>query len=302
MLIGNSQWNTILRQYISQLTEGWWSSSSFFLLMWSKHIWKTTLVCDIVEEYLWKYMQTDFLYVRDCSDVINKQHILKISLPTDKKNHFIDLGDWNLYHDLWTREITSWLQKSPIGKTKIVFLENIERMNIPASNAFLKTCEEPLAHRIIIASTSSPSVLLDTLLSRAVQIKFHALSFDEILLFCKENDLFSDDLVLQKLVSRIVMGKPWLLFRYQKIFEEDENLKKEFLSSINLLTSKKVFQSHKLLLSFRDAWILDSFLDWWIDYCSAEWMFDQSEKRLSVKKMMKSNVNIDNLLLYWVLK
>ena len=298
MLIGNNQWSDVLKQYISKSVRDWWKSSAFFLLMGAKHIGKTTLVQELVSEHLWKHIQTDFLYIKDCSQILNKQHVLKISLPTDKKNHFIELNNGESYHDLWTREITSWLQKSPIGKTKIVFLENIERMNISASNAFLKTCEEPLTHRIIIASTSNPSALLDTILSRAVQIKFHALTFDEILEFCKQNDLFSDDISLQKLVARIVMGKPWLLFCYQKLFAENDDLKKDFLSSVELLISKKIFQSYKLLIALKNEWMLDSFLDGWIDYCSAEEMFADSEKWLTVKKMMKSNVNVENLLLY----
>jgi DNA polymerase III gamma/tau subunit len=45
-------------------------------------------------------------------------------------------------------------------------------MSIGAANALLKTWEEPLANRIIIATTSNKSALLDTILSRAFVVNF----------------------------------------------------------------------------------------------------------------------------------
>ena len=53
---------------------------------------------------------------------------------------------------------------------KILLIEHIERATIGAANALLKSFEEPLPHRIIIASTTNKDTLLPTILSRALLI------------------------------------------------------------------------------------------------------------------------------------
>jgi DNA polymerase-3 subunit delta' len=45
-------------------------------------------------------------------------------------------------------------------------------MNIASANAMLKTFEEPLENRLIIATTTSKSLLLDTIVSRAFIVRF----------------------------------------------------------------------------------------------------------------------------------
>lgn len=47
-------------------------------------------------------------------------------------------------------------------------------MTTQASNAFLKTLEEPLDNRFIIATCSNPNYLLDTIKSRATIVQFTA--------------------------------------------------------------------------------------------------------------------------------
>lgn len=67
-----------------------------------------------------------------------------------------------------------------MGTYKVVLLENIERMTNAAANAFLKTFEEPLPNRLIIATTSNRDALLDTIVSRAFLIPFHIPSSTEV--------------------------------------------------------------------------------------------------------------------------
>jgi len=45
-------------------------------------------------------------------------------------------------------------------------------MSISAINAFLKTCEEPLPNRIILATTANKSQVLETIISRSITIPF----------------------------------------------------------------------------------------------------------------------------------
>ena len=59
---------------------------------------------------------------------------------------------------------------APAGDTKILLIEHIDRATIGATNALLKSLEEPLSHRFIIASTRNKDALLPTILSRALLI------------------------------------------------------------------------------------------------------------------------------------
>jgi DNA polymerase III gamma/tau subunit len=53
-------------------------------------------------------------------------------------------------------------------------------MTNSAMNAFLKTCEEPLANRCIFATIDHETSILPTILSRAMVIKFQTLSDSEM--------------------------------------------------------------------------------------------------------------------------
>ena len=59
-------------------------------------------------------------------------------------------------------------------------MENIGRMTIGAMNALLKTLEEPLPGRLIVATTTNKEQLLDTILSRAFIVSFQTSSLAEI--------------------------------------------------------------------------------------------------------------------------
>jgi len=117
------------------------------------------------------------LWIRDLSDVIGKKHILKIETPKDKEDRYIPLDPEGKthYEDIGIREVNHRLTTSPMGKQKVVLIENIERINAAAANAFLKNLEEPLPNRLIIATVSHQSQLLDTIISRAIVIRFQSM-------------------------------------------------------------------------------------------------------------------------------
>ena len=61
------------------------------------------------------------------------------------------------------------------GKTKVAVIDQVEKMNLQACNAFLKTLEEPPSSTILILITSNIYQLLPTLISRCQGIKFNPL-------------------------------------------------------------------------------------------------------------------------------
>ena len=61
------------------------------------------------------------------------------------------------------------------GKAKVAIIDQVEKMNAQACNAFLKTLEEPPSATILILLTSNIYQLLPTLISRCQGIRFNPL-------------------------------------------------------------------------------------------------------------------------------
>lgn len=70
-------------------------------------------------------------------------------------------------------EVIHWVGISPSGGGKrLVVVDQAERMGNDACNAFLKTLEEPPSHAVMVLITASPQLLLDTIRSRCVRLRF----------------------------------------------------------------------------------------------------------------------------------
>lgn len=69
------------------------------------------------------------------------------------------------------RELEQALQmKASVGIKKVGVIMEAERMVTQASNAFLKTLEEPPANSLLLLLTATPEMLLETILSRCLTI------------------------------------------------------------------------------------------------------------------------------------
>lgn len=85
-------------------------------------------------------------------------------------------GVKNIKVDQVREEIEEKLYLKPFeGRFKVVIVDEAEKLNNSAQNAFLKTLEEPPPASIIILVTSRPGVLLPTIRSRCQPLTFSAL-------------------------------------------------------------------------------------------------------------------------------
>ena len=110
----------------------------------------------------------DVLEIRDYSELLGKPHTLKVEFKKNDDTDLLNKQEW--YEDKGAREINDWLSYAPAGDIKILLIEHIDRATIGAANALLKSLEEPLPNRIIIASTTNKDMMLPTILSRALLI------------------------------------------------------------------------------------------------------------------------------------
>ena len=77
------------------------------------------------------------------------------------------------------RELEGSLSYKPYeGKWKIAIIDNADRLNQSAANAFLQTLEEPSPESILILISSRPDMLIPTIRSRCQRINFSPLPLD----------------------------------------------------------------------------------------------------------------------------
>ncbi|MFQ5900410.1 MAG: DNA polymerase III subunit delta' [Thermodesulfobacteriota bacterium] len=124
------------------------------------------------------------------------------------------------------RELQKRLQyKSLEGRFKVSILDGVEKMNPAASNALLKTLEEPPQDSILILISSQGSSLLPTLVSRCQRFTFHPLKGDDMIHLIKKNGV--EDEIASLLVSfgqgsigrALSINREWLL-KERKVFLE----------------------------------------------------------------------------------
>ncbi len=302
MFIGNQESIQTLTRYIDMFFAGDPKAPHFLIISWPQHIGKSSIITDILKEKMGNYFVTDVLQIKDFSEQLEKKHNLKVkTVPTSET--FKTLIKEQNYQDIGIRDVNARLQQSAIGKHKVVFLENIERMISEASNAFLKTCEEPLPKRLIIATTSNATQLLETILSRALTIKFNGLSDKELSDRMESNKMFTDNNELKQLVINMAMGKPWIAKRIYDLIDKEPELQKTLVDLIhNLSTNSRRFFAHDALKKLYKYGILEAFIDGRIAYCVNNHMEAKGQRRLATKKLIKTNVNIENLLLYWLIE
>lgn len=257
----------ILNLYIqSTIQKGFWPQ--FFLLVWPNSDSKSQQAQKIISNILWEYMYSDFLHFRDYSSQLGKLHTIPVQLNDSNKT--LELSDGSKVHNQWIRELNSRMQQSGFSPHKFVLIENIQRMSISAMNAFLKTSEEPLPNRFIIATVPHSSQLLDTIISRSIQINFPYPAEQEMLTF---PDISAD---LQIDIKNLIQN----------------------LSSPD---SSKV-QAFWLLKKLANNGILDSFIDGRIAHEISQNHSFSASPRLKFKKLSQANISIDNLLRYSLTK
>jgi hypothetical protein len=178
-MIWNSQAFAALTKIFETITASQETTIPFLLLSGPEHVGKTTATMEHLQRYLWSYLQQDCLPLYDCSRWLWKKHTLKISVWP--KDQLLTDDEWTHYHNLGSREIIERLSRSSVSGKKVLFLENIERMTIEAANALLKSLEEPMPWKMIIATTRNSSFLLDTIVSRAMIIRFHPVPYADML-------------------------------------------------------------------------------------------------------------------------
>lgn len=116
------------------------------------------------------------------------------------------------------------------GGKKAVFIEEADKMNLPAANALLKTLEEPKGETVIILRAAQIESVPATIASRCQILRFHQVSSEKIDLALRERGVNHQE---AKVFSALSTGRPGLALRLIK----DSEYKAEQEVAINSLIS-----------------------------------------------------------------
>jgi len=161
------------------------------------------------------------------------------------------------------RPVDNRLSLKPFeGKNKIVIIDDADTMNVFASNAFLKTLEEPPKDSLIILVSSKPDNLSDTIRSRCSRINFTPLSYEASQRVI-QRAIGQEEKTPSELstIMRLSLGRPGLVLSGELLEEREWFLnlfKGMLLSSKDGWASREEMETwHNLLLVFlRDMAVL----------------------------------------------
>src|SRR4030043_262690 len=93
-----------------------------------------------------------------------------------------------------------------LARYKVYIIDEVHIITKAASNAFLKTLEEPPPHASFILATTDPHKVLATILSRCQRFDFHRLSqsavIDKLEYICKKEDIHTEPEAL-RLIAKV---------------------------------------------------------------------------------------------------
>jgi len=80
-----------------------------------------------------------------------------------------------------TRDLMAGIHLKPSeARFKVAVISGVDRFNVPAANAFLKTLEEPPPRSVLILLSTEPQRVVDTIVSRCLRLEFAATGMHRI--------------------------------------------------------------------------------------------------------------------------
>lgn len=108
------------------------------------------------------------------------------------------------------RELREKVNYAPnVARYKVYIIDEVHMITKDASNAFLKTLEEPPPHAIFVLATTEPHKVLATILSRCQRFDFHRLSqaaaISKLNIICEKENIQIEPEAL-RLITKVTTG------------------------------------------------------------------------------------------------
>ncbi|MFY0701724.1 MAG: DNA polymerase III subunit delta' [Bermanella sp.] len=144
------------------------------------------------------------------------------------------------------------------GHSKVVLLGPAEAMNVNASNALLKSLEEPSANITLLLYSHQPSGLLATIKSRCQQFPVYGPNFNQALTWLQQNSEAELSEPAANSVLRLASGAP---LKALDMIEQDVHVQyMQFCQNMMDLQNRQV-QWNELLTKWKN-WDMQNILQW----------------------------------------
>jgi len=290
-------WNKISYEILNSIKDkilDWKLDSWFFLLNWPENIWKKSYILNLISQL--NILPQDLIVIEDPWKISWKN--IQIKVDVQEKDQITKIWDKE-FLNLWARQISAFLDTTPFWKYKLVFIENLERLNISASNALLKKLEEPWKNNFIFATSSNYNKILKTILSRAFIINFYVVNYEDFTHFLNDNNI-----ILSEKKKKILYSiSAWRIWLAKNLLQKDNNILDLIEEFINLEeTTNEIFPKVELFKKILEMWKEYLFINWLIFYYSYLWKFNKLKKLIDIKQKSNSNVNLENLMFSYFIR
>ncbi|EPF28152.1 hypothetical protein DWB79_09345 [Treponema medium] len=103
-------------------------------------------------------------------EAISEEEAKKLQKQTEKITDLCQKLQEDCMYDMLpvnqVRKASAWVRLMPVGKKKVLIIENADKMQESARNAFLKILEEPPEYTVFILTTTRRAAVIPTILSR----------------------------------------------------------------------------------------------------------------------------------------
>jgi DNA polymerase-3 subunit delta' len=153
-------------------------------------------------------------------------------------------------------------QKPPQSGTRVVIIEQMDRMLMTSADALLKIIEEPPGKTLIIITTARPEKLLPTVISRCRKVRFTYLPTNEVAAYLqKRSDLSQARAVLLARLGRGSLGRA--LYLSGDDHEQDREVAKLIFKGMFLSPAVNLIAEAAEILPFRDRFRVNRIIEIW---------------------------------------
>ena len=233
------------------------------LLSGQKGIGKSTFAYHFVNSLLSKDEKYEYLLneykINDnnysYNQIINETHFNFFRISSSSSNAQIKIEQ--------ARNLIKFLNKTTYKQNfKIVLIEDIENFNINASNAILKSLEEPSSNTFFFLIHNNSYKILETIMSRCMIFKIHFSENEKKKIFDDIINNHYPDLLNMEIDHNLYFNSPGSLL-HQTLLIENSNFKnnKSILSLISLFLDKFSETKNVQILNYASFYIEKFYTD-----------------------------------------
>ena len=273
------------------------------LLSGLKGLGKSTFAYHIINYLLSRDEEKKYSIKNLAIDKDNSSYKL---LNTNIHPNFFLIENKSLEKDIKIEQIRSlkkFLNKTTYSKDlKIIMIDNAEYLNLNASNALLKSIEEPYSNTFFFIIHNSACKILDTIKSRCTEFKLFFSISEKKKIFENLAKQYKNNVETNEIIESYYFDTPGNLIKYLLIFNKANiNILENKLICIHFFIEKYKNEKNPEILSFLSLFVEKFYNELCLnnDKNLNNYFFNQSKILKQIDDMKKFNLDEKNIFI-WV--